>query len=107
MTPNIPPTIRIDASALTGRVAGFVAHLRLNDFALGPAESAAALALLGDLDPCDPREVRLGLKSLLAGRKGVRTSEHGTTTLSPTSVSLTRRCRTTTGTQGRPRSGST
>ena len=55
--------------ALTGRVAGFVAHLRLNDFALGPAESAAALELLGDLDPCDPREVRLGLKSLLAGRR--------------------------------------
>ena len=71
MTPNIPPTIRIDASALTGRVAGFVAHLRLNDFALGPAESAAALALLGDLDGCDPREVRLALKSLLAGRKVV------------------------------------
>ena len=62
-------TSRIDASALTGRVAGFVAHLRLNDFALGPAESAAALALLGDIDGCDPREVRLALKSLLAGRK--------------------------------------
>ena len=60
---------RIDAGALTGRVAGFVAHLRLNDFALGPAESAAALELLGDIDGCDPREVRLGLKSLLAGRK--------------------------------------
>ena len=55
--------------ALTGRVAGFVAHLRLNDFALGPAESAAALALVADIDGCDPREVRLGLKSLLAGRK--------------------------------------
>ena len=60
---------RIVPEALTGRVAGFVAHLRLNDFALGPAESAAALALLGDIDGCDPREVRLGLKSLLAGRK--------------------------------------
>lgn len=59
----------IGAEALTGRVAGFVAHLRLNDFALGPAESAAALELLGDLDSCDPREVRLGLKSLLAGRR--------------------------------------
>ena len=59
----------IGAEALTGRVAGFVAHLRLNDFALGPAESAAALELLGDLDPCDPRAARLGLKSLLAGRK--------------------------------------
>ncbi len=59
----------IAPEALTGRVAGFVAHLRLNDFALGPAESAAALALFGDIDGCDPREVRLGLKSLLAGRR--------------------------------------
>ena len=69
MAPHLSPTARIDAEALTGRVAGFVAHLRLNDFALGPAESAAALELLGDIDGCDPREVRLGLKSLLAGRK--------------------------------------
>ncbi len=61
---------RIDAEALTSRVAGFVAHLRLNDFAVGPAESGAALALLGDIDGCDPRQVRLALKSLLAGRKG-------------------------------------
>ncbi len=60
---------RIDAEALTSRVAGFVAHLRLNDFAVGPAESGAALALLGDIDGCDPRQVRLALKSLLAGRK--------------------------------------
>ena len=59
----------IGAEALTGRVAGFVAHLRRNDFALGPAESSAALELFDDLDPCDPREVRLGLKSLLAGRR--------------------------------------
>ena len=65
--PPAPPGI--DPAALTGRVAGFVAHLRLNDFGLGPGESAAALALLGDIDGCDPREVRLGLKSLLAGRK--------------------------------------
>lgn len=60
---------RIAPQALTGRVAGFVAHLRRNDFALGPGESAAALALLGDIDGCEPRKVRLGLKSLLAGRK--------------------------------------
>ena len=59
----------IGAEALTGRVVGFVAHLRRNDFALGPGESAAALEVLGDLDPCDPHEVRLGFKSLLAGRK--------------------------------------
>ena len=63
-------TSRIAPEALTGRVAGFVAHLRLNDFALGPAESAAALELLEDhLDASDPLAARLGLKSLLAGRK--------------------------------------
>ena len=60
---------RIISEALTGRVAGFVAHLRRNDFAVGPAESAAALELLDDIDGCEPREVRLGFKSLLAGRK--------------------------------------
>ena len=64
-----PTAPGIDPAALTGRVAGFVAHLRLNDFGLGPGESAAALELLGDIDGCDPREVRLSLKSLLAGRK--------------------------------------
>ena len=64
------PAPGIGTEALTGRVAGFVAHLRRNDFALGPAESAAALELLGDhLDAGDPRAVRLGLKSLLAGRR--------------------------------------
>lgn len=64
-----PTAPGIEPAALTGRVAGFVAHLRLNDFGLGPGESAAAVELLGDIDGCDPREVRLGLKSLLAGRK--------------------------------------
>ena len=59
----------VDPEALTGRVAGFVAHLRLNDFAVGPGESVAALDLLGDIDGCDPRQVRFGFKSLLAGRK--------------------------------------
>ena len=59
----------VDPEALTARVAGFVAHLRLNDFAVGPAETAAALDLLAGIDGCDPREVRLGFKSLLAGRK--------------------------------------
>ena len=63
------PAPGIDPGALTRRVAGFVSHLRLNDFGLGPGESAAALALLGDIDGCDPLAVRLGLKSLLAGRK--------------------------------------
>ena len=54
---------------LTTRVAGFVAHLRLNDFALGPSETAAALELLGQLDACAPSDVRRGLKTLLTGRQ--------------------------------------
>ena len=70
VTPHLPPTGRIDAEALTSRVAGFVTHLRLNDFGLGPGESAATLELLGDIDGCDPREVRLALKSLLARTQG-------------------------------------
>ena len=63
------PPREVDPEALTARVAGFVAHLRLNDFAVGPAETATALELLAGIDGCDPREVRLGFKSLLAGRK--------------------------------------
>ena len=57
-----------NAGRIAGRVAGFVAHLRLNDFAVGPAETAAAIDSLGHVDPVDPRNVRLGLKTLLASR---------------------------------------
>ncbi|MGP1254349.1 MAG: vWA domain-containing protein [Kiloniellales bacterium] len=59
----------LQADHLTTRVVGFVAHLRLNDFALGPAETAAALELLGQLDACAPSDVRRGLKTLLTGRQ--------------------------------------
>ncbi len=59
----------LQADHLTARVAGFVAHLRLNDFALGPAETAAALELLGQVDACATGDVRSGLKTLLTGRQ--------------------------------------
>lgn len=49
-----------------GRIAGFTAHLRLNGFALGPAETADAAALLAAMPP-DPAAARLGLRALLCG----------------------------------------
>jgi uncharacterized protein len=61
------PVANIDATALTQRVAGFIAHLRLNDYPLGPAEARAALDLAGHVDLCDARDARLALKTLLAG----------------------------------------
>ena len=46
---------------------GFIGHLRLNGFRLGPAESATALACLREVEAGDPDEARLALKTLLAG----------------------------------------
>jgi uncharacterized protein len=51
------------------RMAGFLAHLRLNNFAVGPQETGAALSLLEHVDLGEPTSVRLGLKTLLAGRR--------------------------------------
>ncbi|WP_119166138.1 vWA domain-containing protein [Algihabitans albus] len=62
-------TGRLQAGFLAQRMVDFVAHLRLNDFAVGPAETASALAVLGQVDACAPQDVRLGLKTLLAGRQ--------------------------------------
>ncbi|MEM7446275.1 MAG: carbon monoxide dehydrogenase, partial [Pseudomonadota bacterium] len=50
------------------RMAGFIAHLRLNGFSVGPAETIDALSVLSDVGAADARAARLGLKSLLAGR---------------------------------------
>ncbi|MEO0821064.1 MAG: VWA domain-containing protein [Pseudomonadota bacterium] len=55
------------ASGPAERLAGFMAHLRLNGLAAGPAETADALAALGSVDALDPAEARLALKTLLAG----------------------------------------
>ena len=50
------------------RVAGFIDHLRLNDFAVGPAETQAALKLIDWIGPLQAAQVRNGLKILLTGR---------------------------------------
>jgi uncharacterized protein with von Willebrand factor type A (vWA) domain len=54
---------------ITGRIAGFVDHLRLNDFAVGPAETAAALEMFSRGGITDPEASRRALKVLLAGRQ--------------------------------------
>jgi uncharacterized protein with von Willebrand factor type A (vWA) domain len=53
------------AEGLTDRMAGFIAHLRMNGFALGPGETAAALAALTAVRSTDPVEARMALAALL------------------------------------------
>lgn len=53
------------AAGITDRLAGFVAHLRMNSLKLGPGETADALAVLGEVNATDPAEARLALKALL------------------------------------------
>lgn len=54
----------------TARLRGFMAHLRLNGFAVGPGESETALAFLGASDPADATAARLALKTMLSGDRG-------------------------------------
>jgi uncharacterized protein len=49
---------------------GFLAHLRLNGFTVGPAEGEAAVSLIATIDPPDAVATRLGLKTMLAGDRG-------------------------------------
>lgn len=49
------------------RMAGFISHLRLNGFMLGPAETAGALACLDQGPVGDADAARLALKTLLTG----------------------------------------
>lgn len=56
----------VRASGLADRMAGFIAHLRMNGMQLGPAETSDALAALGHVTALDPSEARLALKTLLA-----------------------------------------
>lgn len=51
------------------RVAGFIAHLRLNDFSVGPAETETALRLLSGCGLNDATAVRRRLKILLSGNR--------------------------------------
>ncbi len=58
-----------DLNRLSARIAGFVDHLRLNDFHLGPRETASAVEMLA-ADPLPSLdEARLKLKILLASRR--------------------------------------
>ena len=55
------------AAGPADRIAGFVAHLRLNGLALGVQETATAMAALAEIDPTDRDEARLALKAVCAG----------------------------------------
>lgn len=63
-TPGAP------AAGPVARVRGFLAHLRLNGFTVGPAEAEAAVSLIAAIDPPDAVATRLGLKTMLAGERG-------------------------------------
>ena len=54
------------AEGLADRMVGFCAHLRMNGLAVGPQESADALAALGAVTATDPAEARQALKVLLS-----------------------------------------
>lgn len=49
------------------RVSGFMAHLRDHGFRLGVAETETALRALSCVNPTDPSDARLALKSVCAG----------------------------------------
>lgn len=49
------------------RVAGFMAHLRLNGFSLGVAETELALAALGQVEATDADVARMALQCVCAG----------------------------------------
>lgn len=51
------------------QVSGFVAHLRLNGFPIGPAETMDALKLLEQMDWPQAGNARLGLKTMLSADK--------------------------------------
>ncbi len=50
------------------RIAGFMAHLRMNGLAVGVGETAAALRALGVIDPTDAAQARSALKAVCASR---------------------------------------
>ncbi|MBP0484913.1 vWA domain-containing protein [Sagittula salina] len=56
-----------ERARLARRMAGFMAHLRLNGIAVGPTETEAALAALTHVEALDPEDARRALKVLLAG----------------------------------------
>ena len=67
MPPLMPATRFAErASGPAERLAGFMAHLRLNGIRAGPQETGAALAALNAIAAAKPRQARLALKSVLA-----------------------------------------
>ena len=64
-SPEDPP-----AQVISARVAGFVNHLRLNGFPLGPRETETALTVLAGAATLDAAQSRLRLKTVLCGRRG-------------------------------------
>ena len=55
-----------ERESVTSRMAGFMAHLRLNGLPAGIAESANALQALSLIDAADSREVRSALRAICA-----------------------------------------
>lgn len=53
------------AEGLADRMAGFIAHLRMNGLRLGPGETVAALAALTAVEATDTDQARRALKTLL------------------------------------------
>lgn len=53
------------AEGLADRLAGFMAHLRMNGFAVGPSETGDAMAALSSVDATSPMEARMALAALL------------------------------------------
>ena len=54
--------------AIAARMAGFIGHLRLNGFPLGPRETGDALEIVAHDEDLDPDLSRLRLKTALCGR---------------------------------------
>jgi len=52
------------AAGVADRMAGFVAHLRMNGLPLGPGETQTALQALGEIAATDAAETRLALRSV-------------------------------------------
>lgn len=59
----------MNAPTPTARMVGFIDHLRANDFAVGPAETETALALLDDDNWLPLPRAKLGLRSLLTSSR--------------------------------------
>ncbi|MEM7301997.1 MAG: VWA domain-containing protein [Pseudomonadota bacterium] len=54
------------ADSVTDRVAGFMAHLRLNGMSVGVAETENTLQAMTEINVGDPEEARLAIKSICA-----------------------------------------